>query len=96
MIEAGYRKPPSAGARNIAKLDCSIREVCLASVEVCRPFTRLTVHQLFKCKISQQTREIAMPREIAMQCPDQNPSHLPQPNVLPFSAGRRCYLGNLG
>jgi len=60
------------------------------NVEVCPPITRLAAHQLFNRKISQQTQEIAM------QCPDQDPSHLPQPNVLPFSASWRCYPGNLG
>jgi hypothetical protein len=31
----------------------------------------------------------------AMQCPDQDPIHLPQPNVL-FIDSWRCYPGNLG
>ena len=34
--------------------------------------------------------------EIAMQCPDQDPSRLRQPNALPHLASRRCYRGNLG
>ncbi len=32
-------------------LDRPTREVCLASVEVCRPFTRLAVHRLFNRQI---------------------------------------------
>jgi transposase-like protein len=35
-------------------------------------------------------------QEIAMQCPDQDPSHRRQPNVLSFSARWRCYPGNPG
>ncbi len=31
-----------------------------------------------------------------MQCPDQEASHVREPNVSPFSASRRCYPGNLG
>jgi hypothetical protein len=35
-------------------------------------------------------------QQIATQCPDQKPNGFRQPGLLPFSARRRCYLGNLG
>ena len=31
-----------------------------------------------------------------MQCPDQKPSRLRQPNLLPFTASEKCYPGYLG
>jgi len=60
------------------------------SVEVCSLITRLAAQRPFRRKIGQQTEEIAM------QCANQELNRLRQPNVLPFSAGWWCYLGNLG
>ncbi len=64
------------------------------SVEVCSPLTSLVAQQPFRRKIGQQTEEIAM--QIAMQCANQDLNRLRQPNLLPYSASWRCYLGNLG
>ncbi len=60
------------------------------SVEAYPPITRLAAQWPFNRQISHQTEETAM------QHANQDPSPLRQPNVLPFSASWRCYLGNLG
>ena len=59
-------------------------------VEVCLPITRLAAQRPFNRKTSQQMEEIAM-RNV-----NQGLNRLRQPNLLPYSASWRCYLGNLG
>ncbi len=54
------------------------------------PLTSLAAQRPFRRKIGQQ------PEGIAMQCANQDLNRLRQPNLLPFSASWRCYLGNLG
>ncbi len=60
------------------------------SVEMCLPITRLAAQRPFNRKTSQHTEEIAMRNA------NQEPNRLREPNMLPFSASWRCYLGNLG
>ncbi len=60
------------------------------SVEVWPPITRLAAQRPFNRKINHPAEGIAMHNG------NQDRFRLRQPNVLPFSASWRCYLGNLG
>ncbi len=54
------------------------------------PRLKLELAPAFNRKFGQQTEEFAMKNA------NHDPNRLRQPNVLPFSASWRCYLGNLG
>ena len=67
-----------------------MRKLCRAHVELCPNSTRIECQRPFKPKSTQQAQEIAM------QCSDQQPNGLTQPNLLSLPARSRHYLGNVG
>ena len=66
------------------------RSYAFLSVEVCLPITRLSAQRPFGRKVGSQTEAFAMKNAIP------NLNRPRQPNVLPFSASRRFYLGIFG